>query len=142
MRWDDLQFEQGYDKWAAYAQSKCANVLFARHLDALAASAGTRAFSVSPGYILTPLQRHLATAEMVEAGWIDPQGEPAPGLFRTPEQGAATQVWAATRPELAGAGGRHAVDCALLPRPLGDPAEAARLWQLSAELTGVDAFAG
>src|SRR2546426_5680502 len=29
IRWDDVQFERGYDKWLAYGQSKTANVLFA-----------------------------------------------------------------------------------------------------------------
>ena len=35
IRWDDVQFERGYDKWLAYAQSKTANALFAIQLDAL-----------------------------------------------------------------------------------------------------------
>ena len=37
MRWDDLQFTRSYNGWAAYAQSKLANILFsnelARYLD-------------------------------------------------------------------------------------------------------------
>src|SRR5882757_3797783 len=32
IRWDDVQFERGYDKWEAYGQAKSANVLFAVHL--------------------------------------------------------------------------------------------------------------
>src|SRR5215217_9639907 len=36
IRWDDVQFEHGYDKWLAYGQAKTANVLFAVHLDTLA----------------------------------------------------------------------------------------------------------
>jgi len=77
---------------------------------------------------------------------------------KTPEQGAATQVWAATSPQLAELGGVYCEDCEVAePAPVGgtpvdvrdrvgvrdyavDPAEAARLWALSAELTGVDAF--
>ena len=46
MRWDDVQFEHGYDKWTAYGQAKTANVLFAVHLDSLGEAAGVRAFSL------------------------------------------------------------------------------------------------
>lgn len=58
------------------------------------------------------------------------------------EQDAATQVWAATGPELAAAGGRHCVDCAVDESAAKDGGEAARLWALSAQLTGLDLFAG
>jgi NAD(P)-dependent dehydrogenase (short-subunit alcohol dehydrogenase family) len=68
IRWHDVHFTDGYDKRAAYRQSKLANVLFAHHLDRLGAAYGVRAFSASPGSIRTPLQRHLTIAEMIEAG--------------------------------------------------------------------------
>ena len=150
IRWDDLQFEHGYDKWQAYGQAKTANVLFAVHLDALARDAGIRAFAVHPGGIRTPLQRHLTTEEMVGFGWIDEQGNVIAN-FKSPEQGAATQVWAATSPALAGLGGVYCEDCDIAEPATEpgtgvgvqayavDPGEAARLWALSAELTGVDA---
>ncbi|WP_314173192.1 SDR family NAD(P)-dependent oxidoreductase [Streptomyces winkii] len=160
IRWDDVQFEQGYDKWAAYGQAKTANALFAVELDALGRDSGVRAFSLHPGGILTPLQRHLPTEEMVAAGWIDEDGNPLLPSFKTPEEGAATQVWAATSPQLDGMGGVYCEDCDIAPyasedgapgvpgaasgvrKYAADPKEAARLWALSAELTGVDAFAG
>jgi NAD(P)-dependent dehydrogenase (short-subunit alcohol dehydrogenase family) len=135
IRWDDVHFAHGYDKWAAYGQSKLANVLFAHHLDRLWASRGVRAFSASPGYIRTPLQRHLTVTEMTEAGWLDAAGEPVPGLFRTPEQGAATPLWAATT---ATKGGAYCADCHESEPYPHDDAEAARLWRYSAELTGRD----
>jgi NAD(P)-dependent dehydrogenase (short-subunit alcohol dehydrogenase family) len=159
IRFDDLMFEQGdYEKWAAYGQAKTANALFARRLDALGREHGVRAFSVHPGGIMTPLQRHLERDEMVAAGWIQEDGSPAPGVaFKTPEQGAATTVWAATSPSLDGLGGVYCEDCDiadLVPAdaPMGtlaggvrpwaaDDEAAARLWAVSAELTGVDAYA-
>ena len=77
-----------------------------------ARTSGVRAFSLHPGGILTPLQRHLAKEEMVERGWIDEDGKLLnPDGFKTPEQGAATQVWAATSPQLAGMGGVYCEDC-------------------------------
>jgi NAD(P)-dependent dehydrogenase (short-subunit alcohol dehydrogenase family) len=138
LRWDDVQFERDYDKWEAYAQSKLANVLFAYHLDLLGRRHGVSAFSVNPGWILTPLQRHLAVEEMVAAGWIDADGTPAPGLFKTVEQGAATQVWAATSPQLDAHGGDYCLDCHIAEGSPIDSSEAARLWALSADLTGLD----
>ncbi|MBY5771532.1 SDR family NAD(P)-dependent oxidoreductase [Rhizobium leguminosarum] len=152
IRWEDVQFETGYDKWRAYGQSKTANALFAVHLDRLGRDTGIRAFSLHPGKIFTPLQRHLAKEEMVSAGWIDADGNPIDPTFKTPSQGAATQVWAATSPQLDGMGGLYCEDCdiairATVGEPGGvsdhaaDPEEAARLWILSARLTGIDAFA-
>ena len=153
IRWDDVQFTHGYDKWQAYGQAKTANALFALRLDELGRDRGVRAFSLHPGGILTPLQRHLPKAEMVERGWIDEDGKPLnPAGFKTPEQGAATQVWAATSPQLDGKGGVYLEDCDIAePAPAdgsrggvrdyaADPEQAARLWELSGGLTGVNAF--
>ncbi|MGX7676610.1 oxidoreductase [Plantactinospora sp. DSM 117369] len=140
IRWSDPHFSRGYDKWQAYAQAKRANVLFAERLDVLGREVGVRAFSVHPGYILTPLQRHLSRDEMVAAGWVDADGNLVNAEFKTPQQGAATQVWAAASPRLAGLGGRYCEDCVVVDHPT-DPDGAARLWALSAELTGIDAFA-
>src|SRR5215831_7553022 len=154
IRWDDVMFDNGYDKWQAYGQAKTANVLFAVQLDALSRDAGVRAFALHPGGIITPLQRHLPRQEMVAAGWIDEQGNTLnPAGFKTPEQGAATQVWAATSPQLDGLGGVYCEDCDIAELAPDDqqftggvrsyavdPEQAARLWALSAELTGVNAF--
>ncbi|MFE4964727.1 SDR family NAD(P)-dependent oxidoreductase [Streptomyces sp. NPDC056660] len=153
MRWDDVQWRHEYDKWQAYGQAKTANVLFAVHLDRLGRDSGVRAFALHPGGIMTPLQRHIPREEMIERGWIDEQGTPLnPQGFKTPPQGAATQTWAATSPQLADMGGVYLEDCdiaepAVEGEPTGvkdwaiDPDQAARLWDLSAELTGVNAFA-
>jgi NAD(P)-dependent dehydrogenase (short-subunit alcohol dehydrogenase family) len=153
IRWDDTRFEHGYDKWEAYGQAKTANSLFAVHLDALARETGVRAFAAHPGGILTPLQRHLPREEMISFGWIDEDGNQTGAGFKTPEQGAATQTWAATSPRLAGEGGVYCEDCDIAEPADGgdapggvrawatDPGQAARLWELSAGLTGVDAFA-
>uniref|UniRef100_A0AAU3I7D0 Probable oxidoreductase n=1 Tax=Streptomyces sp. NBC_01393 TaxID=2903851 RepID=A0AAU3I7D0_9ACTN len=153
IRWDDVHWRTGYDKWEAYGQAKTANVLFAVELDRRGRDFGVRAFSLHPGGILTPLQRHLPKKEMVERGWIDENGTPLnPEGFKTPRQGAATQVWAATSPQLAGMGGVYCEDCDIAePAPADgtrtgvsayatDPEQATRLWELSAELTGVNAF--
>ncbi|WP_175918310.1 SDR family NAD(P)-dependent oxidoreductase [Burkholderia pyrrocinia] len=157
IRWDDVQCTRGYDKWLAYGQSKTAAALFAVHLDKLGRQNGVRAFSLHPGMIPTPLQRHVSRAEMIALGWMDNEGNPAhPEALKTPGQGAATQVWAATSPMLAGYGGVYCEDCDIARlwtsvikeqsagvKPYAiDPGEAKRLWALSVKLTGIDAFAG
>ncbi|MEO7059218.1 MAG: SDR family NAD(P)-dependent oxidoreductase [Lapillicoccus sp.] len=153
IRWDDIDFASDYDKWTAYGQAKTANSLFAVHLDALGQGVGVRAFTLNPGGILTPLQRHLSIEEQVEMGWIDEEGRPLNPGFKSPEAGAATMTWAGTSPQLEGMGGLYLEDCEVAvpwvdggPRTgvkqwAVDPEQAARLWALSAERTGVDAFA-
>ncbi|NBH06070.1 SDR family NAD(P)-dependent oxidoreductase [Amycolatopsis sp. SID8362] len=146
MRWDDVMFKAGYDKILAYGQAKTANALFAVHLDTLGREHNVRAFAVHPGGIMTSLQRHMSQEEMRAVGWVDDQGNTA-SSFKTPAQGAATQVWAATSPKLADAGGVYLQDCDIAPiveddapgvRPYAvDPEEAGRLWALSAQLTEV-----
>jgi NAD(P)-dependent dehydrogenase (short-subunit alcohol dehydrogenase family) len=155
IHFDDIHFERRpYDKWQAYGQSKTANSLFALQLDALGEDAGVRAFAVHPGGIMTPLQRHLSREEMEAAGWLDDDGNPVQG-FKTPEQGAATTVWAATSPQLDDMGGVYCADCDIadvvesiqaggggVMAHAVDHDAAARLWEVSAQMTGVDAFAG
>lgn len=154
IRWNDVQFHSGYDKWRAYGQSKTANALFAVHLDKRGRAAGVRAFTLHPGMIPTPLQRYLSQEEMLALDWIDANGKPAhPEMLKTPQQGAATQVWAATSPQLNGLGGLYCEDCDIARRNddeglsfsgvksyAVDPEQAQRLWELSAQLTGIDIF--
>ena len=86
--------------------------------------AGTRAWrarlSLHPGKIFTPLQRHLTRAEMTAAGWLDASGQPADPSFKTVQQGAATQTWAAASPQLEGMGGLYCEDCDVAALDLGE----------------------
>ena len=151
--WDDIQFETTpYDKWQAYGQSKTADALFANALSRRLRDSGGLAFSVHPGGIFTPLQRHLPQEEMVALGWIDETGEPtelAKQGFKTPEQGASTTLWAATSPSLLGKPGVYCEDCDIaaptdhdspLARYMGVENHAAsdegaeRLWAISEKL--------
>lgn len=149
IRWDDIDFERGYDPWLAYGQAKTANVLFAVELDRRFAGAGIRAFSLHPGAIRTPLQRHMTDEEMQRRGWIDAEGNVVSPNFKSPEAGAATATWGATSPQLEGLGGLYLEDVDVA-RPAADgvrggvkdwardPDEARRLWELSAERTGTE----
>ncbi len=146
---NDPHFERrAYDKWVAYGQSKTANSLFAVGLDARGKDHGVRAFAVHPGGIMTPLQRHLPREEMIAFGWIDADGN-VNERFKTPEQGAATSIWAATSPDLDALGGVYCEDCDVANvwtegvRFMGvkpwavDPEAADALWEASEAMTGV-----
>ncbi len=153
IRWDDIQFDSGeYDKWQAYGQAKTADALFANALSRRLKDSGGLAFSVHPGGIFTPLQRHLPKEEMVALGWIDENGEPselAKQGFKTPEQGCSTTLWAATSPMLEGKPGVYCENCDIaapterdspMARYMGvedwacDDESAERLWKISEEL--------
>ncbi|AKT43068.1 oxidoreductase [Chondromyces crocatus] len=140
-----------YDKWVAYGQSKTANILFALGLDRRAEALGIRAFSLHPGGILTDLARHLDAADLRRVGATDEAGNflpPEKNGFKTVEQGAATQVWCATSPQLDGMGGVYCEDCEVAEvgsdgddrhgvRPWAvDPEAADRLWRLSEQMVG------
>jgi hypothetical protein len=88
-------------------------------------------------------------------GWVDDEGN-VNEMFKSTTQGATTTLWCATSSQLDGMGGVYCEDCdvAVVADPTDpsarffgvldhaiDHTEAERLWALSAELTGVDAFA-
>ncbi|MFJ6699403.1 SDR family NAD(P)-dependent oxidoreductase [Streptomyces sp. NPDC091272] len=150
IRWHDPHFRTGYDKWLAYGQAKTANSLFTVHLDALGQGDGVRAFAVHPGKIITGLQREMALQEQIDRGWVDEHGNVVGADFKTPAQGPATGLWAATSSLLAGRGGLYLEDCDVArvsapgtPMDDGgvrayavDPRQASRLWDLSLAATG------
>jgi NAD(P)-dependent dehydrogenase (short-subunit alcohol dehydrogenase family) len=137
MRWDDPNWESTpYEKWTAYGQSKTANVLFTVGLEKRLAAQGTHAFAVHPGVIQTELGRHLSEEDVALLGARRNMAR------KTVEQGAATQVWAATSPTLEGLGGLYLEDCEISTPVVADgsygfaahavdPAEAERLWEWS-----------
>jgi NAD(P)-dependent dehydrogenase (short-subunit alcohol dehydrogenase family) len=113
--WNDIHFEiSDYNKWAAYGQSKTASSLLAVEFDRKMKNRGIRGFSVHPGGIITPLQRHLANEEMVALGWKKEDGslsDLATNFFKSPTQGASTTLWCATNPELNNIGGVFCENC-------------------------------
>ncbi len=151
VHWDDVHFnDHEYNKWQAYGQAKSANALFALELDKREAANGIRAFSVHPGGIFTPLQRHLPEEEMVALGWKNADGtvpDRIKAMFKTPEQGASTSVWAATSPKLDGMGGLYCEDADVAQLATDesqrwehvrewvcDDEKAAKLWTMSEEM--------
>ena len=152
--WDDIHFQNNpYDKWMAYGQSKTASSLIAIEFHRRMLDKGVSGFSVHPGGILTPLQRHLQKEEMVAMGWMDENGSPsemAKNFFKTTSQGASTTLWCATSPSLNGIGGVFCEDCDIakrknevdesLQRYFGvadwavDTEEASKLWDVTEKM--------
>jgi NAD(P)-dependent dehydrogenase (short-subunit alcohol dehydrogenase family) len=142
---DDIHFRvRPYEPWAAYAQSKTANVLFAVEGTRRWADDGIFTNALMPGAIRTGLQRYVSDEELDRMRAATGSREVS---WKTPEQGAATSVLLAVSPLLAGVGGRYFEDCnEALPNVPGtrrgvaehalDPEAAARLWQVSAEHIG------
>jgi NAD(P)-dependent dehydrogenase (short-subunit alcohol dehydrogenase family) len=153
---EDPNFEHAeYSPWVAYGQAKTANALFARELARRAGPSGLLSFAVHPGVIVTDLGRHLTDEllnDMAEfarrrSAAAGGSGESRGMVFKTVEAGAATQVWAATTPDLADHNGAYLADCGLGVlgadpgangfRPyLLDDDHAAALWELSEGLVG------
>lgn len=134
----DLQWKsRGYKKMGSYGQSKLANLLFSFELDRRlrASNCQTKAVAAHPGWTATDLQRYSLSARFFN-----------PLLAMKPSQGALPTLRAATDPDVQG--GEYFGPCGVLelrgnPVKVGsskraqDTASAARLWQVSEELTGV-----
>jgi NAD(P)-dependent dehydrogenase (short-subunit alcohol dehydrogenase family) len=141
MRWDDLHWTKGYERWRAYGQSKLANLLFTRELARRATAAGSSitAAAAHPGWSAT----HLQSGE----GFVKKLSELGNRVFaQSDAQGALPQLYAATMPDVASgeyfgpdgrferAGHPTRVGCTAAAR---SDADAERLWDLSQQLTEV-----
>ena len=108
---DDIHFERReYNKWKAYGQAKSANALMSLGVHLRHSADGITANAVHPGGIMTGLQKSLPLEEIRALGWLKPDDTPL-DIFKSPPQGAATNMWAATAIELEGKGGRYLEDC-------------------------------
>jgi NAD(P)-dependent dehydrogenase (short-subunit alcohol dehydrogenase family) len=139
---DDIHFQHHpYDPWAAYSQSKTANILFAVEAAQRWAGDGIAVNALNPGRIWsTGLSRHMPPAPAS----FDP-GAATGVSVKNIEQGAATSVLLAASPLVQGVTGRYFEDCEeAVPFTPGvrrgvadhalDPRKAARLWQVSLDM--------
>ncbi|KAL0481225.1 short-chain dehydrogenase [Acrasis kona] len=136
---EDYNLEHNYSKWAAYAHSKTANILFSNELNERLKKHNVESFSLHPGGIRTPLQKELTLDEMIAHGWLDKDGNPKPDIWKTIPAGAATSVFAATSSELTGKGGAYLEDCNITQTGTEnsrDPENGRKLWALSEKLVG------
>jgi len=130
IQFDNLSGENGYKPFTAYGQTKLANALFARELARRYSASGVTANSVHPGLVATNLGRNISGKPK------DPDAPLRKG-FKTPDQGASTQVYLAADSRIAGVSGNYFEDCNPV-EPTGphmhDDALALKLWDVSEEL--------
>jgi NAD(P)-dependent dehydrogenase (short-subunit alcohol dehydrogenase family) len=140
---DDLNWERRrYQRWAAYGQSKLANLLFTYELQRQLTATGSsrQALASHPGYAATNLQSHTDSIQDGVMGITN-------RLFaQSADMGALPALYAATVPSIPG-GSYVGPDGPLEQRGYPkivksskrsyDEATAAGLWTLSEELTGV-----
>jgi NAD(P)-dependent dehydrogenase (short-subunit alcohol dehydrogenase family) len=144
IRFDDLQFEHGYNNWRAYGQSKLADLMFSFDLARRATEAGTALTSVAahPGYAATNLQ-FAGPAKVHERAAMAIANKV---IAQSADMGALPSLYAATVPDLPsgsfvgpdgfmeGRGHPHVVSGAARAY---DRQAWTKLWELSAQLTGV-----
>ncbi len=131
---NNLQGERDYHPRRVYAQTKLANVLFTMELSRRLKGTGITANSLHPGTVSTGLfGTFLGLPRWLKFLW---------GWFGvSPEKGAKTSLYLATSPQVAGISGRYFKNSRPYPvNPIAnDENIAKRLWDLSADLTGVPA---
>lgn len=131
---NDLQAERGYSSFRAYGNAKLANILFTKSLAKRLQGTGVTANCLHPGVVATGFGHNTKgfMRHLVKLG--------APFML-TAEKGARTSVYLASSPEVAGVSGEYFIKSrkAKPTRDARDEALAERLWQVSAELTGVKA---
>ena len=128
--WDDLE----HRRECSYKASKLLNILFTYELARRLVGIGVTANCLSPGFVRTNLGREATGAFRVFLRLARP-------FQSSPEAGAQTSVYLATSPEVAKVSGRYFEKCTPAESSAlsQDPAAAERLWQLSAQLSGLDA---
>ena len=133
MDFDDLGFERSYFGMKAYARSKLANLLFTYELARRLAGSGVTVNAVHPGGVATDIWRTNFPVLGPAIKWVM-------SLFAlTPEEGADTLIYLASSPEVEGVTGTYFVEReAIASSPLSyDEQVAARLWEVSEQLTAV-----
>jgi retinol dehydrogenase 14 len=128
----DLQGERAYSGQRAYNQSKLANVLFTYELARRLRGSGVTANVLHPGVVQTAFgAEDPGRVQRLLVPLVRP-------FMKDPEQGAATSVHLASAPELEDVTGQYFANSK--PKRSSarsyDEAVAARLWDVSCELTG------
>ncbi|KAI9373646.1 hypothetical protein BJX61DRAFT_375385 [Aspergillus egyptiacus] len=141
---DDWNFSDGktYNRFAAYGQSKTANILFTAGLAERYAEHGVYSYAVHPGYIPgTSLVAHLPDLSADEMDSIAREKTGcsfAPDKPKSEEEGVATTLVAALSPDLKDHNGAYLADCQVrrTRQYACDHELVERLWKLSEDLVG------
>jgi NAD(P)-dependent dehydrogenase (short-subunit alcohol dehydrogenase family) len=129
IRFDDLQWNDGFSAFPTYGHSKLANILFARELAERLEGTRVTVNALHPGGV----RSQLGAQNDWYAGRILALVKP---FLRTAEKGAETSVYLATSRDVTTTSGEYFYDCK--PRKTKpyarDRDQARRLWELSERL--------
>lgn len=137
VNWDDIQYQQRYQTFAVYAQSKALNILHANALARRLDGTHVTVNSLHPGLVNTGFANN--TNLLFRAF-----GKVLKLFGKTPEDGAATSIYLASAPDVKGITGKYFADKAEkdpIPETM-DEAKQERLWELSEQWTGIKTPAG
>ncbi|MCC1496953.1 SDR family oxidoreductase [Alcanivorax sp. 1008] len=132
MHWADLQLSRGYFVLRSYAQSKLANILFTKALAARVEADGIHANCLHPGAVSTSI--------WPERNWVEKAFSKVLRLFLiSAEKGARTSIWLASGDVGGKASGSYFENCRekTPSRAARDSQAAEKLWEISANLTGL-----
>jgi len=129
---DDLQSEKGYRGFAVYGRSKLANILFTRELARRLEGTGVTANSLHPGFVATRFGDNNGGRAASVIGFLKK-------FALTPQKGAETIIYLATSDEPRAITGKYFQKCrvATPSKHAQDDSSAERLWQETAQLTGL-----
>jgi NAD(P)-dependent dehydrogenase (short-subunit alcohol dehydrogenase family) len=132
----DLQNRQHYANLGlqAYSQSKLANILFTYELARRLGGTGVTVNTLHPGFVATSLASNNGWFARFLMRWV------LRPFALSPEQGAQTTIYLATSPEVEGVTGKYFVKQKAIPSSPAsyDQAAARKLWEISAQMTGID----
>ncbi|KAL7929853.1 hypothetical protein V8C35DRAFT_314486 [Trichoderma chlorosporum] len=151
IRFDDINFEREdeYQPLLGYAQSKTANVYMALEIERRYGFRGVHGLAVQPGAIGGTRLNRMTSQSQLNAVIGNPV---IARKMKNPEQGAATTVWAAISHDWDEKGGVYLEDCQQAEQWDGDTTmlapgyaahihdeeSAAKLWDMSLEMIGLD----
>jgi len=132
LNFDDLQSERGYSGFSVYGGTKLMNILFTREIARRLAGTGVTANCFHPGFVATRFGEGSGGILSWGIGL-------AKVIALSPEQGAETMIYLASSADMDGKTGGYYYKCALASpsREAQDDADAKRLWDISAKLSGV-----
>ena len=132
VRFDDLNYTHGYNRFLAYGHSKLCNLLFARALTQKLRARGSRVTinAVHPGIVATDIVVNRVTGRF---RWV---ADLMRLFFLSCDEGAETSVYLASEPSLSRVSGEYFVNCKVEPSSLDskDLEKANRLYDVSLKL--------
>jgi NAD(P)-dependent dehydrogenase (short-subunit alcohol dehydrogenase family) len=132
INFSDLGFKEGYTPMKSYCQSKLANILFTIELNEQLKGTNITVNCMHPGVVNTGFGKELKGLTKFFFSTLS-------SLLRKPEKGAETAIWLASSPAVENITGKYFQDKKELKmqKHYSDIATAKKLWDISAEMTGL-----